>query len=41
MKLVIHNAQLSVQQTASNCQQNLQTLSNLFQHNLQVSTYLL
>ncbi len=36
MKLAIQNAQLSMQQTASNCQQNLQALSNMLQHNLQV-----
>lgn len=35
VKLAIQNAQLSIQQTATNCQQNLQTLSNIFQANLQ------
>eukprot|EP00983_Pelagomonas_calceolata_P047582 1140718-Pelagomonas_calceolata.AAC.7 len=35
MKLAIQNAQLSMQQTASNCQQNLQALSNILQHNFQ------
>uniref|UniRef100_A0A7S3QTS2 Digalactosyldiacylglycerol synthase n=1 Tax=Dunaliella tertiolecta TaxID=3047 RepID=A0A7S3QTS2_DUNTE len=38
MKLAIQNAQLSMQQTASNCQQNLQALSNILQHNFQANT---
>ncbi|KAJ9525309.1 hypothetical protein QJQ45_020851 [Haematococcus lacustris] len=34
VRLALQNAQLSIQQTAVNCQQNLQTLSNLFQQSM-------
>jgi len=35
VRMAIQNAQLSIQQTATNCQQNLQALTNIFQQNLQ------